>query len=49
MYGDRDKGFGMKWPESEDADADRKRYRKLLQERKRLDKQINWDDLDEEE
>lgn len=42
-YGDRERGVGFKWPETQEADDARKRYRKLKSERSRLDKQINWD------
>jgi len=41
-YGDRDKGVGFKWPETQEADEARKRYRKLVRERSKLDKQIDW-------
>jgi len=41
-YGDRDKGVGFKWPETQEADEARKRYRKLKREWSRLNKQIDW-------
>lgn len=47
-YGDRDRGFGFKWPETQEADDARKRYKKLKSERSRLDKQIDWDMVEEE-
>ena len=47
-YGDRERGVGFKWPETREADEARKRYRKLKNERSRLDKQINWDLVEEE-
>lgn len=46
-YGDRDRGVGFKWPETQEADDARKRYSKLKRERSRLDKQINWDLVEE--
>jgi len=41
-YGDREKGVGFKWPETQEADEARKRYRKLKRERALLDKRIDW-------
>ena len=48
-YGDRERGVGFKWPDTQDADEDRKRYRKLQRESKRLEGQIDWDEVDNSE
>jgi len=47
-YGDRDKGVGFKWPETEEADEARKRYRRLKREHALLDKKIDWTDVEED-
>ena len=48
MYGDRERGTGLKWPQTQEADEDRKRYKKLLRERTKLDKQIDWKNADDD-
>jgi len=48
-YGDRDKGVGFKWPETQEADEARKRYRQLRRERDKLDKMIDWKSLESQE
>ena len=49
MYGDRERGVGFNWPDTQDAYEDRKRYRKLQRESKRLEGQIDWDEIDNSE
>ena len=49
MYGDRERGVGFNWPDTQDAYEDRKRYRKLKREQKRLESQIDWDEVENPE
>ncbi len=42
-------GVKLKWPDTTQGREDRKKYKKMLRKRDRLEKMIDWKEVDEEE